>query len=597
MNAETQAVLFNAVPLLVLAALSLAVGATLAAVVPRRRRDRSSAVEPQPSRGDGLSMRLLDAGRSQDVATLLLDQLAAEFRLDLANLALIEDEGRSALIVAAREQGADNERLLGQRVALDREPSGINAAVREGSPFAVYDAEQSAVVNQRLNAIARAKSCVFIPVRAGDEVIGVVFGAVRRPRVFEDAELERMQGLTGEAGLALERSRATAALGEALERERLVSQISLELRSRRDVDEVLPSVAESVGRALGAVRCFVRVGNSGETIAAEWRADAQEPLIDVEALPVANLAARESRTVAIADVLDARELADATLGDVRELTLRGVRAVLAAPIVGQDRVLGVLVLHRAEPGDWRTPEIALVESVAREAAVALDTSRLLRESERRLAEQEALLKAGQALTSDLRFDAVIERLVEELRALVNADAADCWTLLPGGKELVCRAVLGLPESQIGRRIPVEGTIGEAIATGKPVLRPDFGATEQPPPSGAYAAFAEVMDAPIFSLGEVRGVLGVCSLEPGRFEASDLRLIEAFASLASIALRNAEAYEESTRQTRVERGFYRIASVLSEPLSEQETLDAVAQAAAEALGGDSAAVLRAWGEEL
>ncbi len=65
----------------------------------------------------------------------------------------------------------------------------------------------------------------------------------------------------------------------------------------------------------------------------------------------------------------------------------------------------------------------------------------------------------------------------------------------------------------------------------------------------------------------------------------------------MALRNAEAYEESTRQTQVERGFYRIASVLSEPLSAEATLDAVAQAAAEALGGESAAVLRSSGDDL
>ena len=39
------------------------------------------------------------------------------------------------------------------------------------------------------------------------------------------------------------------------------------------------------------------------------------------------------------------------------------------------------------------------------------------------------------------------------------------------------------------------------------------------------------------------MLGVCSREPGRFDESDLRLLEAFASLASLALRNAEAFEE------------------------------------------------------
>ena len=653
MNAETQAVLFNAVPLIILAALYLAAGVNhwragrrlrgsgfagavvfvslgvaaavlgiailiereplagnvlvgfvaivLAAVplaaVPRLRSQRPAPAAREPDAAL-LSHRLLDAADPAEVARLLLDELAEVFELDLANLALIEDEGRAAVLVAAREGGSDHAKLLGQRVALDREPSGINAAVREGSAFAVYDAAHSSVVNQRLNAIAKVKSCVYVPVRANQEVIGVVFGAVRHPRVFEDDELARMQAFANKAGPALQRSRATVALGDALEREQLISRVSLELRSG-NVEEVLPTVLGEVGGALGAIRCFMRLGDPGERteVIAEWDQAGVAPLGDAALFPVVNLSARTVATVAVADVLAAPELEDATLGDVRELTRRGVHAVLATPILAQDRLLGVLAVHRSVAAAWRPDEIALVEAVAREAAVALDTARLLRDRDRRLAEQEALLKAGEALTSDLRFDVVIERLVEELRALVNADAADCWTLQPGGSELVCRAVLGIPESEIGRTIPVAGTIGEAIATGKPVLRRRFAETEQPPPTATYAQFAEVMDAPIFSFGEIRGVLGVCSREPGRFELSDLRLIEAFASLASIALRNAEAYEESARQTQVERGFYRIAAVLSEPLSEQETLDAVAQAAAEALGGDSAAVLRGLGSQI
>jgi GAF domain-containing protein len=132
---------------------------------------------------------------------------------------------------------------------------------------------------------------------------------------------------------------------------------------------------------------------------------------------VADLAARIGRTVAVADVLGMQTADGEALGDFRALSERGVRAVLAVPIAAQDRLLGVLVFHRALVGEWQATEIGLAEAVAREAAVALDSSRLLRESERRLAEQRALLKAGEALTSDLRFDIVIERLVEELRAL------------------------------------------------------------------------------------------------------------------------------------------------------------------------------------
>ena len=675
MNAETQAVLFNAVPLLVLAALYLTVGVALApalwrerggrreigfavalvfpciglaaavvgivtlvtqealaghvlvslagivlAAVPvvailrnwddrallvtgvrraREAEERSSLRARELAGVDRLSHQLLDAADQAEIAGLLLAELVELFRLDLAHLALVEDEGRTARVVAGRDRGNESELLLGEVISLEHEASGTGTVVREGAGFAVFDAETSPLVNKRLNEIAQVKSCAFVPMRAHDEVTGVVFAATRERRLFDERELALMQTLAAEAGLALERTRSRRALADALERERLIARISLALRSRRDLDELLQVAVEETARAANVDRCFIRLGEPGEPmpVLAEWDAPGVPRLGDVSRLPVTNLAARTRRTIAVDDVLDAPDLDDPTLGHVHELTNRDTRAVLATPIVAFERVIGVLGLHRTDPTEWQESEITLAEAVAHEAATAIDTRRLLRESDRRLAEQRALLKAGQALTSDLRVDVVISRLVQELRALVDADAADCWTFAPDGRELVCRAVVGLPESEVGRRILLEGTIGEAIGSGQPVLRRDFAATEQPPPAGTYAAFEEVMDAPILSFGETLGVLGVCSREPGRFDESALRLIEAFASLAAVALRNAEAYEETTRQAQVQRGFFRIASVLSEPLSADATLDAVAQAAAEALGADSAAVLRSHEGEL
>ena len=43
-----------------------------------------------------------------------------------------------------------------------------------------------------------------------------------------------------------------------------------------------------------------------------------------------------------------------------------------------------------------------------------------------------------------------------------------------------------------------------------------------------------------------------------FSPADAELLETFASLASLALRNAESFEERSRQARVQRGFARIA---------------------------------------
>jgi GAF domain-containing protein len=163
--------------------------------------------------------------------------------------------------------------------------------------------------------------------------------------------------------------------------------------------------------------------------------------------------------------------------------------------------------------------------------------------------------------------------------------------------LRCEAVLGVPERNVGREIVPEGTFEHVLSTGRALLKRDFARTESPTPTDDYQVFAEVMDAPITWLGEVRGVLGVCAREPGHFDEKDLELLDTFARLASLALHNAESFGERERQAQVQRGFYRIAEVLGSTLSLGETLDALAQAACDALGGSSAIVLQPSGGRL
>jgi PAS domain S-box-containing protein len=99
-------------------------------------------------------------------------------------------------------------------------------------------------------------------------------------------------------------------------------------------------------------------------------------------------------------------------------------------------------------------------------------------------------------------------------------------------------------------------------------------------------------------GEVLGILGVGSRDRARrFTQADSGLLEAFANLAALSLRNAESFADRSRQAQIQRGFYRIASVLGEPISLKETFDALEQAASDALGGGSAAVLMPAGDDL
>ena len=535
----------------------------------------------------------------------LLDEIVALLEVEFAALALIGEDGREARGLVARTGGGqDVDWWSEMSVDLVDEPSGIASAYFDAAPLAVYDVEASPLVSRRIANAVHAKSAAFVPLSVDERVIGVLVAATTTERrAFSPEELRLMQAVAGEAAIALDRTRSAAALNEALARERLVAAISRRVRSVHDLDAVTKVAVMETGRALGASRCFLRLGEPGERLPmrAEWFAEGLSPIgyEAVERLPASNLAARERRTIAIADARNAPELEDPLLGGREILERLGSRAALATPVVVFDRMIGVLGLHRSEPRPWTDGDISVAESVAHEVGLAVHAAGLLEENERRLGEQGALLKAAQVVASELELNAVLQRLVDEVAGLLRAEAVDCYLLDTERGVLSCAAVHGLPQDMLGFEFPSDrGLAGRAIRRGRSALADDYAQVPETVPHPAYEGFRSAIVAPMRWSGEVKGVLGVGTRDAGRqLTHAEADLLETFANLAALALRNAESFEERSRQARVQRGFYRIAAVLAEPISLEETLDALAQAAAEALGGASAAVIMPGAEDL
>src|SRR5205814_637529 len=403
-----------------------------------------------------------------------------------------------------------------------------------------------------------------------------------------------MQSLAADTGLALERTRSADALDEALARERLVAEISRRVRAVEGLADGTRIAVIEVGRALRASRCYIRLGGPGETqrLAAEWFAAGLQPIgAQTQNLPAANLAALKRRTVVISDIDHGSELEAPEVGAIETLRRIGTKSLVATPMLAFDRPIGVLGLHRAESGPWSEGEVALVESVARELALAIHSARLLEENRRRLLEQTALLRAAQVVTSELELEAVLQRLVDEVARLLDCEAADCYLLDRQRGILRCAAVHGREPELVGSEFSADqGLAGQAIRQRAPALSSDHPELQDSVPHAAYEGYAGAIAAPMVWSDEIRGVLGVGTQADRSFTSSDAELLEAFATLAALALRNAESFEERSRQAKIQRAFYDIASVLAAPISQGETLGAVARAAADALGGDSAALL-------
>jgi PAS domain S-box-containing protein len=578
-------------------AVAAAAGAAFGALVFLLARRRPAAPPPaakEPAEVQSIAAISSALGAARDaetVARLLLDAAERATGADAVCLTTVSEDGSEARGLLGRSEGNELEWFQDVRIDLGAEPSGVGTAVFEAAPFAVYDAGGATPMHRELVERIGAQSVAYVPLVADERVIAVlVLASTHARRAFTSDELTLLQAFAGDAALALARMRSAASLGEALERERMVARIAAQVRSELDTDRLLRVAVAETGSTVGVDRCFVRLAG-GERIVAQWTVPGLEEITEPAPLAVSNLAGRERRTVAVADVESTPELDDESLGGREALRRLGSRAVLATPIVFFDELIGVVSLHRREAREWTPDEIAVTEAVAREVGVAVHVARLLDENRRRLGQQSALLHAAQVLTSDLQLETVLQRLVAEVAALFETDAADCYLLDADRQVLRCEAVYGLPDGLVGFEFPASrGVAGQALRTGAPVIAADYAAVDEPVPHSAYEDFSGAIVAPMRWSGTVRGVLGVGSRTDRRFTQEDSDLLGAYAGLASLALANARAFDARTRQARVERGFFRIAAVLGQSLSLAQTVEAVAQAANETLGGSFAAVL-------
>ena len=107
----------------------------------------------------------------------------------------------------------------------------------------------------------------------------------------------------------------------------------------------------------------------------------------------------------------------------------------------------------------------------------------------------------------------------------------------------------------------------------------------------------VLAVPIVIFDELIGVLALHRNTPGRWSNEEIALTEAVAREIGLAVRVAQLLRESEQRMDQQGALFRIAAHLGESLSLSDTLEGLAQAANEALGGAFSAVLMPRGGTL
>ena len=561
----------------------------------RRRRTREAVSGPDL---ESLSELATAFGDSDDTATLareLLQRVEPLVGVELSLLYLVDNERRIASAVLGRDKGRELDWFRDVTVNLDTEPSGVSTAVFEAAPFAVYDVRTSTIVSPRLAQATGARSAAFVPLLANERVIGVlVVGTTSGLRAFSSDELTLLRTVAGEAALALDRARSTAALKEALERERFVARISARVRSELDIDELLRVAVQETGNALRVDRCFIRLGDTEDSIpiAAQWHGPGLSSIGSGSRLAGSNLAVRHRETIAIEDVEHAPELAG--VGGPDGLLELGSHAVLAVPIVVFDELIGILALHRLEPGRWTPEERSLTEAVAREIGLAVHVAGLLRDNERRIAQQSAFFRIAEMLGQPLSLSATLDALAQAACDAFRGDAAA--VLIPRGSELELAASVRLPD-QLAPTV-ADGVSAQERTLVSPKLAGDDRFDARWRTQMYEAGLRALLAVPVASpRTDDCGLALVFFAAERTFTDEDLEVARHLADAARGALDRSELFEAERTARALSQQLARTGSVLATELDPAAVLDEVVQQAPALLGADACAVLTPEEDEL
>jgi PAS domain S-box-containing protein len=258
------------------------------------------------------------------------------------------------------------------------------------------------------------------------------------------------------------------------------------------------------------------------------------------------LAIRERRTVASPDVLvDPRIELSAELRGCLE---KGPdRAVLAVPLLTQDRLIGVLAVRNPTGTVFDARAVQLAEALADQAALTLEHARLFADEERRRREAEILAELARTIGATLDLETVLRRVTEAAQEMCQSDGAVIGLRIPESDAVFLRYWTARWYDGIGnsRVEPGKGLGGLALAERRPFRTSDY--LRDPRVGRHYQerirqlGIHAQMAVPVLIDDHVEGLLYVDNRSARGFTDQDEAILVRLAAQAALAIRNAQLF--------------------------------------------------------
>jgi GAF domain-containing protein len=591
-----------------------------------RNRELTESLEQQTATAEVLKVISRSAFDLQAVLTTLLENAT---RLCAAEWGVIfrPDAGAYRMAVVYGAPPEFSEFLTRTPIPPGR-GSGIGRAALERRTVQVADVsadpEYELTEFQRIGGF---RTVLAVPMLRDGVLLGV-FGLHRdEVRPFTEKQIELVTTFADQAVIAIENVRLlqelqtrNAELTETLEQQTATSEILRVIsRSPTDIQPVFDAVAVNAARLCGVddvtihriedgrLRRIAHVGNV--------------PVLTDSHLPLLSGGVNERvlsdrRTVHIPDT-HAPSFVSEFPGS--QHAAMGTRSLLATPLVRDGVAIGLIQLRRSDRRPFTDKQIALLETFADQAVIAIENVRLFRELQARNAELTEALEQQTATAEILR---VISGSPTDVQPTFYAIAASATRLCAAVNSLVIRfdgrlmhlaAVHNVDPGrldalqQVFPQPPSRGSLsGRAILTRAVSQAADI--TNDPEyalPAQTTVGYRSAVAVPMLREGGPIGAILVARDQMAPFSEKEIELLRMFADQAVIAIENVRLFKEleirnrdlteSLEQQTATAEILRV--IASSPTDLGPVMQAVAENAARVCGATDASIFRLEGEHL
>jgi GAF domain-containing protein len=237
---------------------------------------------------------------------------------------------------------------------------------------------------------------------------------------------------------------------------------------------------------------------------------------------------------------------------VRDL---GMRSIVAAPLLRDGTVIGAISINAKEPGGLSDGQVALLETFAEQAVIAITSAETYRELQQRTGDLQETLEYQTATSEVLKvisrstFDIqpVFETIVETAARLCDADYANITSREGDVYRMIATSSQSPESSRIrpGHLFPInrESLTGRTAVEGRIVHIHDVAADPEYAPAFT-GQFRTGLGVPLLREGGVVGTINLGRNRVQPFTDREIELVRTFADQAVIALENARLINET-----------------------------------------------------